>query len=213
MKRCHGGNTKETGRTAYGKKDETVNFFTKIIMIFNDRCQPKYDTSDDAFCSRMLVLPFRSKFFPTRADMYASKMDERYKFLADPFVLDKLADLKPYILEWMLDGHRLYMERRFSDIPVSCKEWKQGVSNAVDNLAEWLEEVVEETGDMEDTVSYQDIKQRMKPDMRSRFKDKQHLLDKLQDHLQNYVKDTGKGRDRKVDIFKGYAFKRQGLGL
>ena len=197
MKRNHGGNQTDTGRRPHERDDETVGLFTKHILIFNDRCQPKYDTSDSSFIKKMLVLPFRSKFFCTEAEMENS--DLPYKYLADPFIDDIFERLKPYILDWMLQGHQMYLQKGFTEIPTSCQEWKNEVSEAVDDLKDWLEEVVEVTGDEEDVVSYLQIRDRMTSSMRSRFKDKQHLLDKLKGQLENYVKDSGKGENRIKD--------------
>ncbi|KND02058.1 uncharacterized protein SPPG_09035 [Spizellomyces punctatus DAOM BR117] len=174
-------------------------------MIFNDRCQPKYDTSDTAFVERMLVLPFRSKFLKTEQEVKDSKLE--YKYLADPFISDKFHVWQPYILEWLLEGHMKYLQNRFQNIPDSCKDWREEVSAVVDNLEEWLEDNVEEAEDA--VLELKDIKAWMPQSMKLRFKDKKHLVDVLRKTLKNYVSDTGKGKDRMMDVFRGYQLKLQ----
>ncbi|TPX53691.1 hypothetical protein PhCBS80983_g06230 [Powellomyces hirtus] len=134
----HGGNCSKVARAPNAKVDVTIQFCTKWILIFNPRCQPKYDTTDVAFVKRLVVFPFRAKFFKTMDDM--TKSEELYKFLANPDVADIFPTWRPYILEWMLAGYKRYEEKKFNSLPASCNEWKSDVTKAVINLSDWIED-------------------------------------------------------------------------
>ncbi|KAI9088766.1 hypothetical protein DFS34DRAFT_698493 [Phlyctochytrium arcticum] len=186
----HGGNARIGARRPYSKKDEMVNLYTRWILIFNDRCQPQFDTSDNALLNRMLVFLFRAKFLS--AEEYKDS-DLPYKQLADNNISDKFKIWQPYIMKWMLEGHQKYLEKGFTQIPAECRKWKQDVANAVENLQDWIDENIEEmSDDLESIVTLKDIKERMPQKMQTLFKDKKHFIDKLNMYLKDYVADTKK---------------------
>lgn len=197
-KRDHSGNGKVSGRRPHATQDEIINLFCKWILIFNDRCQPKFDTSDLAFMKRMLVIIFRTKFLSP--EEYATSTYE-YKQLADPHVGDRFESWRPYILEWLLEGYRMYEKNGFNNVPSSCKEWKQEVSAAVNNIQDWIEENLEEC-----EGSYVELKAIKSRAGKFQFKDKKHWIDELSVHLGQIIRDTTVGEKRCRDIWKGWRF-------
>ncbi|KAI8916686.1 hypothetical protein DFJ77DRAFT_510124 [Powellomyces hirtus] len=201
-KDVHGGNASGNGRRPHSKVDEHIDFITKWILIFNDLCQPKFDTGDIALVTRILVICFRAKFFPTMEEFNAS--NHPYKHLMDPHVGEKFPAWAPYIMEWALEGYQHYMKEGFRNIPASCKEWKKDVSAAVDNLVDFIDEHLVETGDEDNVLELKAIKERMSPSMKNRFKSKDHLIDRLSACLGRHYIDTGKGDTRKTDFWRGW---------
>ncbi|TPX53669.1 hypothetical protein PhCBS80983_g06244 [Powellomyces hirtus] len=133
LKDRHRGNSAGEFRPAYAKKTETV--YHHYVLIFNDKCQPKFGTHDEALLNRMLVIPCRAKFLS--AEKYQDSTHP-YKHLADAYIADRFSSWRPYILEWLPEGYRLYEQKGFNSIPASCKEWKDEVTANVHNLEDFV---------------------------------------------------------------------------
>ncbi|KAJ3022760.1 hypothetical protein HDV00_001358, partial [Rhizophlyctis rosea] len=134
----NGGNASGSHRNAHAKHDQVIQYSTKWILIFNDKCEPKYDTNDEAWMGRLMLIPFRPKFFNTETDMDAS--DHPYKYLGDVNLEDKSLKWRPYFLRWAIEGHAIYQKEKFCNIPTSCKEWLTEISRSVDNLEDFVED-------------------------------------------------------------------------
>ncbi|KAJ3038142.1 hypothetical protein HK097_003262 [Rhizophlyctis rosea] len=196
------GNGKISGRRSGAKMDETVEAYCKDIWIFNDKCQPVYDTSDSAFLGRMLCLPFRSKFYKTQDELDVSEIE--HKFLASGNMDDKMLQWRPYILKWMIDGHMLYMKNRFTQIPNECKKWLEETNKDVDNIGDWVQDNLEKTGHSENYVTLKQIKGRMPKSMEQRFKSNEHMLNRLDEYLGKHVKDTVRNNVRLTNVWIGW---------
>lgn len=96
--------------TARGLNRPPVTFELqlKIVMAYNEGCGPKRDISDDAFNSRDLIIPCRSKFTSD-----TSKLDfvnlEAPTFKAVPnWVRTVGKTLRAAHLRWLIQGYKMY---------------------------------------------------------------------------------------------------------
>lgn len=198
----NGGNSSISARPPHGRKDQVVPLNTKWIMIFNHGCQPNYDTSDKAFLERMIFLPFRSKFYECKQKLAESDLE--HKFMRDPNIDERIMEWQPYILRWMIEGHRLYMQEGLADIPESCREYGQEVHRAVDNLDDWVHENLVE--DAEEIISLAAVKEKMPLALKRKFKNNDHMIERLNNYLGKCIIDSGKGADRIRNGWKGWRF-------
>lgn len=205
-----GGNAKGSGRRPNGRVDETVNLFTKWALSFNDKCQPKYDTSDAGFLSRILGIPFRAKFYSSAKEYEASTV--QWKHMADPDMDEKLIAWRPYILKWMLEGHQLYLQDGFRNIPQSCKDWVNQISKDVDQLEDWVGENLSK-GSKHDIITLAQIKDLMTTAMKKRFKNNAHIISGLEQQLGSMafkdttIKGTALGDIRYQNGWRGWKIK------
>ncbi|KAJ3144471.1 hypothetical protein HDU86_001803 [Geranomyces michiganensis] len=185
----HGGNSAGEFRHAYAKITETVYHHTKYVLIFNDKCQPKFGTHDEALLERMLVIPCRAEFLS--AEKYKDSTHP-FKHLADAHIADKFSLWRPYILEWLLEGYRLYEEKGFNCIPASCKEWKDEVAADVHNLEDFVADNIDLLDDDGAYLTLEEAKGRMPASLIKTFKNNQHIIDMLSKHLpgKSFVRDT-----------------------
>ncbi|KAJ3047726.1 hypothetical protein HK097_011256, partial [Rhizophlyctis rosea] len=188
MKDYDGGNSTESGRRVNGNFDEVVKCNCKTILEFNDKCQPKFDTSDTAWLERAKLFIFRSKFLQTQAEYDACTHE--YKFLQDRNIDEKIKKWLPYILFWMMHGHVLYLQDGFTKIPQSCKDWMDGTARDVDNLQSWVEDNLEKSEDDDHYVTLKQIKDKMTKGMRDRFKNNNHMIKGLSPILGKVIADT-----------------------
>ncbi|KAJ3160279.1 hypothetical protein HDU88_008002, partial [Geranomyces variabilis] len=185
----HGGNSAGEFRPAYAKTTDTVYHHTKYVLIFNDKCQPKFGTHDEALLERMLVIPCRAKFLS--AEKY-NDSTHPFKHLADAHIADNFSLWRPYILEWLLEGYRLYEEKGFSCIPASCKEWKDEVAADVHNLEDFVADNIDLLDDDSASLTLEEVKGRMPAPLTKTFKNNQHIIDMLSKHLvgKSFIRDT-----------------------
>ncbi|KAJ3019725.1 hypothetical protein HKX48_001830 [Thoreauomyces humboldtii] len=163
---------------------------------------------------RMLVMIFRSKFLSEKEFDISTNS---YKQLADSHISDRFRYWRPYILEWMLRGYKLYEERQFTDIPAACKDWKNGVVNDVNNLEDLLEDIVEPSDDVGDFVTLAQIKERMPKSAKDAFKTLDHLADAVQSTLQlcypdssiKYIADSKRNGNKCKHFWTGLVMKTQ----
>ncbi|KAJ3030340.1 hypothetical protein HDV00_008980 [Rhizophlyctis rosea] len=184
----HGGNAVNKGRQPGSKHQEDVPCISKWIMVFNDKCEPKYDTGDEAFAARLCVIPFRAKFFKDAAAYEEYKGD--YKHMADTNIDDKFARWRPYVLKWMMEGHQSYEREKFTIVPQEFKNWLADVAKAVENLEDWIEDNIEKTDDDDDRLTLVEIKARLPSEVKKRFKTKEHLIGRLKEHMEGFKADT-----------------------
>eukprot|EP00798_Chlamydomonas_sp_ICE-L_P002527 gene2527-biopygen3551 len=158
IKRIAGGE----GVRVCGRSCGTGNSFefmwqAEVVMIFNEGDCPKFDGGDNAFVKRMVVVPMRSNFV-IHADPESKNEFERRDDLADamPNWMSALAQL---LIDHFCRPGRSTI---FDNLPVLMTEWKSGIADNANPMAEWLEEVVEVTGASSDAVWIGDLKVRWK---------------------------------------------------
>eukprot|EP00798_Chlamydomonas_sp_ICE-L_P002526 gene2526-biopygen3549 len=158
IKRIAGGE----GVRVCGRSCGTGNSFefmwqAEVVMIFNEGDCPKFDGGDNAVVKRMVVVPMRSNFV-IHADPESKNEFERRDDLADamPNWMSALAQL---LIDHFCRPGRSTI---FDNLPVSMTEWKSGIADNANPMAEWLEEVMEVTGASSDAVWIGDLKVRWK---------------------------------------------------
>ncbi len=143
-----------------------------FLLVFNEGDCPRFDAGDEAFLGRMVVVPMRSKFVETstRDEPYTFQMDReiRKKF---PTWRSALADilLERYDPNALADG----------DIPASMREWRWAIGAGANPVAEWLEEKVAATGNLDEVVVLSDLRQMYQQVQHGRDEFKARLFDRL----------------------------------
>jgi len=125
-----------------------------VVMVFNEGDCPKFDGGDNAFVKRMIVVPMRSNFVQQPDPEHENEFERRNLTKTLPTWLSALAQL---FIEHLSRPGRSSI---FDNLPVSMTEWKSGIADSANPLAEWLEEVVEVTGEYSDVVWAGDLKAR-----------------------------------------------------
>eukprot|EP00798_Chlamydomonas_sp_ICE-L_P027798 gene27798-biopygen5211 len=125
-----------------------------VVMVFNEGDCPKFDGGDNAFVKRMIVVPMRSNFVQQPDPEHENEFERRNLTKILPTWLSALAQL---FIEHLSRPGRSSI---FDKLPVSMTEWKSGIADSANPLAEWLEEVVEVTGEYSDVVWAGDLKAR-----------------------------------------------------
>ncbi|KAJ3026510.1 hypothetical protein HDV00_011781 [Rhizophlyctis rosea] len=213
----HGGNSIGYGRRVGIQEGEYVKHCAKWVGNFNHKCQPKWDTSNNAFMERLLLILCRAKFFKSQQDLdlflekHKKEEDRQYRpycYLADRDLDNKIKLWRPYILKWMLEGHQMYLTNGFRNIPQSWKDCKIEVEKDVENLEDWVEEKLEKTDDKTKFVNLKDIKIRMPSEMKKNFKGNTHLITALQKYLgtEDFHADTQRDQRHK-NVWFGWQFK------
>jgi phage/plasmid-associated DNA primase len=136
-------------------KDERFSYVWQagILLVFNEGDCPKFDTGDQAFMERMVVMPFRSKFV---ADLNIGG-DEEFTYPMDKSIDTRFVEWLPALADILLYH---YDQNAMDCIPPSMREWRQDVISNVNPLSDWLQRIVEVTGDMTDCVTIPDLKSR-----------------------------------------------------
>ncbi|KAJ3054274.1 hypothetical protein HK097_002211 [Rhizophlyctis rosea] len=195
-----GGNSNLTGRRVNGKFDETVACTRKSILVFNDKCQLKWDTSDRAFLERGKLVIFRSKFCKTQEEYDASEFE--YKFMADKDLDDKIKMWYPYVMRWMMKGHVLYLKEGFTKIPAKSKQWLEETNADVDNLQSWVDDHLEKSEVDDDYVTSKQIKDKMTTGMKNRFKNNDHMIKALSPILGKMIADNEMDKKRVKNVWR-----------
>eukprot|EP00798_Chlamydomonas_sp_ICE-L_P027988 gene27988-biopygen13734 len=102
----------------------------------------------------MIVVPMRSNFVQQPDPEHENEFERRNLTKILPTWLSALAQL---FIEHLSRPGRSSI---FDKLPVSMTEWKSGIADSANPLAEWLEEVVEVTGECSDVVWAGDLKAR-----------------------------------------------------
>ena len=123
-----------------------------VIMVFNEGDCPKFDSTDTALMSRMIVCPMRSKF---TADKTALTM-EPYTYEMDPLIHKKFPEWRSALLDYLIPYCH---ENGLSEIeiPASMKEWKDDIITGNNEIGDWLNENTE-SGSSTDFVSLVDLR-------------------------------------------------------
>ncbi len=134
-------------------KDERFSFVWQagIVLIFNEGDCPKFDTGDEAFMERMVVVPFRSKFVASQV----GESDDDYTYLMDKTIDKKFNDWLPALADVLMDHAD---PNALDTLPPAMREWRQGVVTDVNPIAEWLLQNIEVTGNTDDVITIPQLK-------------------------------------------------------
>ena len=118
-----------------------------IVLIFNEGDMPRMDVADEAFVGRMVVAPMRSKF----VDGQGSLDDEEYTFRMNKDIDTTFKLWLPALAELLIDAFDTSALDE-DKIPAAMREWRQGITSENNVVAEWLDQSLEVTGDLDDIV-------------------------------------------------------------
>jgi len=141
-----------TGRELGTKTRFKFKWQAGVIMVFNEGDCPKFDSTDTALTSRMVVCPMRSKF---TSDKVAQTM-EPYTYELDPLIHEKFSEWRSALLDFLIP----YCSKTGLSgmkIPDSMKEWKDDIVSNNNEIGDWLNEQTE-AGISTDFVSLVDLK-------------------------------------------------------
>lgn len=144
MKDATGGmNTRIEGRNLGSAEDFKYVWEANMVLAFNEDCCPKFD-ADPALLSRMITVPFRSKFLPEIPD----DADE-HTFLKDGDLPNKFPKWRSAILDILIEHFNVDLD----NIPSSMKEWKRSLAADSNPFSDFLSEQLEFTGNKEDWIT------------------------------------------------------------
>jgi putative DNA primase/helicase len=123
MKNMTGGD-KLTGRFM---REDFFTFTPSHTFVLVTNYPPVLDADDDAAWSRIRVIPFTQQFRGT-ANENTNLGHE---------ILEQ--DL-PSVLQWVLDGYKLYVEEGLKDVPAAVLEQTKAHNQQVDTFTEWASE-------------------------------------------------------------------------
>ncbi|KAI8584973.1 hypothetical protein BDZ88DRAFT_456413 [Geranomyces variabilis] len=166
------------------------------------RNTPNMDTSDTAFLDRMLLFPCRAKFYACMKEFEESTHE--YKHLANAHIDSKFPMWRPYILEWLIQGYQKYEKYGFTNIPDSCKQWKESVIATVEGIEVFIEDNLIKTEDETDVVTLKELKSRMSIAMKKTLKTNENMICALSKILGPHITDTVVCGTRKRDAWKGW---------
>lgn len=118
-----------------------------IIMAFNEGQFPRFDSTDSAFVSRMLVCNMRSRFLQRNdyIKYIESDMIEPYTYPADPNLVSRFPDWRSSFLDILLETRRSETTRELS-VPDSMIEARNDLlidmSDNDGQLANWVNELL-----------------------------------------------------------------------
>ena len=135
LKDITGGGTTLPVRAPHATEAVDMTWTSKVTLAFNEGSAPQLRADDEAFCSRILVIPHRSHFAP--ADKYARLKDEPHTFLASPPVMRAGA-----ILRWAMEGLRRFNAKGLTDVPEGCRSWVSALVEEQDELIQWAQGAV-----------------------------------------------------------------------
>ena len=155
-----------SGRGFHEAKSFQFAWTAGFILIMNAGCMPKVDPADNAFWSRVIVVPFRSKFLPEAAikPSEATEVEEDKNEPSFVFPMDQGVGAK--FVGWLsafadvLCEHYDASNKVFDELPASMGRWKDGVKAVNNPVAEWLEttalEFTNNTTDLSHRVIFDD---------------------------------------------------------
>ena len=115
-----------------------------FILIFNEDHMPKVDPADSAFWARVVVVPFRSKFVPAPGEE-----EEPFTYPIDTHIVEKMDGWLSAFADVLCDVYN-NDGAMLDTIPPSMREWKDDVKATNNQVAEWMKEQVNFTGDKTD---------------------------------------------------------------
>ncbi len=127
-----------------------------FMLIFNEGDCPKFDTGDQAFVERMMVVPFRSKFVskPEYERLQAQGDMPEFTYPVDPDIVQQFPEWRSALADVLMEHH----DKSVMDIiPRSMCEWKQDITADRNPVASWLERTVVVTGNRDDYLLLKDL--------------------------------------------------------
>ncbi|GLC40338.1 hypothetical protein PLESTB_001803800 [Pleodorina starrii] len=137
-----------------------------FMLIFNEGDAPSFDTTDEAFLGRMVVVPMRSKFVPvsepspstTTADATDNpELEEEFTFPMNKDVGARFQEWLPALADVLMEA---YNPDGLDIIPTSMREWRADIADASNSIAEWLDDIVSITGNKKDVLPIKDVHRR-----------------------------------------------------
>lgn len=157
VKNLAGGEYIVEGRRL-GKSDQfKFTWQAGIIMIFNEGCCPKFDSTDEALMERMIIVPMRSKFVNDQNELN----DDTFTYMRDSSINDRFDLWRSSLLKFFLK----YVRKNGIEntkIPTTMKEWKDEIITENNELGEWLFNIVEKIEDRTKYVSLSELYTRHK---------------------------------------------------
>lgn len=108
-----------------------------IMLVINEGDFPQADPSDGAFWSRVMVVPFRSKFVP---DVEGCTEPYTYPVVGD--IKGNFEDWLPALADILLDVYDP-MGRVLFNLPASMRDWKDTIESDANPVSEWTKSKVQ----------------------------------------------------------------------
>ena len=124
-----------------------------IVLNFNVGCCPQFDTADQAFTQRMLVVPMRSKFV---AFLPEDNVDE-HTFVRDTNVTQAFPSWMSALADVLCERF-VGAEDCIQRLPPAMQGWRQDITSAANPMAQWLDSRVDITGDPADIVTFAELR-------------------------------------------------------
>jgi hypothetical protein len=176
LKKLTGGASARVEDRKFNKGDDYEFVWQAgFVLVFNERCCPKFDTDDEALIERMIVIPFRSKFVVRGVD-YGEVEDEEdddqddeeveaYTYRMDHDMTDKFPLWMSALCDVLLEAYGNVDLLTGARVAPSILQWKakvvQDVEAPVDRrepVSEWAQGVIEVTGDPSDFLLLANLK-------------------------------------------------------
>ena len=138
LKELTGGDVTLQVRQAHAVSEEPMRWTSKIMMLFNESAFPQFNTDDQPFLQRMLVVQHRARF--CTAEQLAGDA-QPHTFLADKAVPEAISPQA--MLAYMLGGLADYWANRLGDIPGVVHTWRNQLAEERDEVVQWAAEHVE----------------------------------------------------------------------
>ena len=149
LKRWTGGPHESVGGRRMGDAEEfSFTWQAGFVLVFNEGRAPKFDADDGALLERFMAVPARSKFVP--GDVPADA--EPYTHVLDLHVTESFRSWCSALADILVELYNA--DDRLSDLPASMRQWRAGIADERNPLAEWLDEALEVTGDGNDRVLF-----------------------------------------------------------
>eukprot|EP00873_Tetraselmis_striata_P026912 jgi/Tetstr1/447176/TSEL_034613.t1 len=144
MKDATGGrNTRIEGRNLGSAEDFKFIWEANMVLAFNEDCCPKFD-ADPALLSRMITVPFRSKFLPE-----IPEDPEENTFVKDGDLPNKFPEWRSAVLDILMENFGVDLD----NIPPGMKEWKRALAADSNPFSDFLSEHLEFTGAAGDWIT------------------------------------------------------------
>lgn len=150
IKDWNGGDAKIIGRNLYQAQPHEFRFITKTVLACNKGNFPHFSVEDQALVERLVTIPHRSRFYREEV------AKEPFSYKADTSIKSMFPKWRPYFLRWCLAGLQRYHQVRFTQIPDSCKQFKNDIVAEKDYVTEFLDITVAE-GSSKDFVHIADL--------------------------------------------------------
>lgn len=213
LKKLNGEKYMNRGRLCSSPVIKSYPWITKMILCCNEGNVPHFDVTDHALIDRILAIPHRARFYPTKlAYERAISKQISYSYMADSSIRERFDEWRPYMMKFCVEGLKRYWMSRFSAIPTSFSEYAESVVAERNTPVKFLEEKVIQTGHRKDFVSRGDLFADFEMEHRTQQKDKKTRVDKskfFQILLDYLGEDCHRAKSNgRRDVFVGWRMQR-----